>query len=108
MSWKLANAEILDETYFNQLKKYNPDAICIADNLLEGLKKLNNEGIKSKVVFVGSMKSNRGYICFNNKCITEKEAMKRIIDSYKQKHGVIQDAIRDAKLSYIEPFYTNE
>lgn len=108
MSWKLANAEIVDELYFNQLKKYNPEVIYIADNLLEGLKKLNNEGIKSKVVFVGSMKSNRGYVCFNNKCISEKEVIKNIIDSYKKKHGVIQEAIRDAKLSYMEPFYKNE
>ena len=51
-------------------KKYNPELICIADNLTDCIKKLNNDGIKSKVMFLGSIKSNRGYICFNNSCIT--------------------------------------
>lgn len=105
MSWKLSNTEILDDIYFSQLKKYNPELICIADNLTDCIQKLNRDGIKSKVMFVGSIKSNRGYVCFNNSCITEKEAVKNIIDSYKNKYGIIQNAIRDAKLSYREPFY---
>lgn len=106
MSWKLANTEILDDVYFSQMKKYNPELIYIADNLTDCIQKLNKSEIKNKVVFVGSVKSNRGYICFNNTCISEKEAVSRIIDSYKTKHGVIQTAINEAKTSYREPFYT--
>ena len=107
MSWKLANTEILDNVYFSQMKKYNPELIYTADNLTDCIQKLNKDGVKSKIMFVGSMKSNRGYVCFNNTCITEKEALSRIIESYKTKHGIIQQAINDSKTSRIKPFYIN-
>ena len=43
MSWKLKNSKVLDDLYLSQLEKYNPELIYKADDIIDGLRKLNKE-----------------------------------------------------------------
>lgn len=96
MSWKLRNSKVLDDLYLSELEKYNPDLIYHADDIIDGLKKLNKELPNQKIMILRSNKSNKGFVCFNgDNCEDLGLQFETIINNYKinykNAHVVLSD-----------------
>lgn len=98
MSWKLRNSKVLDELYLSELEKYNPDLIYHADDIIDGLKKLNKEMPNKKIMILRSNKSNAGFVCFNgDNCDGLCLQFEKIISDYKNKHRDAHMILNDYK-----------
>jgi hypothetical protein len=91
MSWKLKNSKILDDLYLSQIEKYNPEMIYHADDIIEGLKKLNKELPSQNIMILRSNNSNKGFACFNgNNCDDLNSNFEKIMINYKLKYDNIR------------------
>ena len=99
MSWKLKNSKVLDDLYLSQLEKYNPEFIYKADDIIDGLRKLNKEYPNKNIMIMHSKNSNKGFICFKGENFDElKNKFDTIIDNYKMNYDNINKTLSEYKM----------
>ena len=99
MSWKLKNSKVLDDLYLSQLEKYNPELIYKADDIIDGLRKLNKEYPNKNIMIMHSNNSNKGFICFKGEnCDKLKNKFDMIIDNYRMNYDNINKTLSEYKI----------